>query len=159
MELEQLTLFRLKFQKDITVVNRRNQRIPIPTPTRHFAQCEIGDMPTSKIKKRDICPMALAPGHPVIDADWQSDLHVFYIQISFSKYRNHKKKRTDLYSTPITCGSNKNVHGFYDAKIRKFAKDGPKKEYFVYATTEFNHKCCDNKVFFMDLQNTMLNLL
>lgn len=50
-------------------------------------------MPTSKIKKRDICLMALAPDHPVIDADWQSDLHVFYIQTSFQSIETIRREQ------------------------------------------------------------------
>jgi hypothetical protein len=155
-ELELLTLFRLKFQNNITVENNLGERIRIPKPTLDFVQREIGDMP--KIEKHDVCLMALAPSHPVIDAvllDWQSsELTVFYIQTSFSKYEKHNKKRTDMQTTKLSNKRNApTVEQFFNEKIKKLAKET--KTYFIYATTEFNHKWHDDEVYFMDLRNTM----
>ena len=153
-QLEQLTLFQLKYKKNVTVVNYCGTKISIPTPTMNFVQQEIGEMP--KVPKHDVCLIVLAPKHPVIDAmllDRQSDLKVFFFQTSFSKYANHRKKRKDLYETELALGMT--VDKYYDTKISEFAEPQPRQKYFVYATTEFDKKCKDENVYFMDLRNEM----
>lgn len=102
--MEQLTLFRLKFQQNNTAENCHKDCISIPAPTCHFIQKEIGDM--LDINNHTVCLISLAPNHPVIDAciiDYQSsEITVYYIQISFLKYARHSKKRGDLYTAKIT---------------------------------------------------------
>lgn len=121
-KLEQLTPFRLKFKKDNTAKNRCNESVSIPRPTYHCVQCQIGDMPTPELKAHDVCLMALAPKHPVIYAvlfDWQqkSKLNIFYIQTSFSRYSQHKKKREDMETTIITGDLDKTVQQLYGDEI------------------------------------------
>ena len=145
-KLEMLTVFNLKYQTCV-VENCKKMKMELPTPTQFVVQKHIGDL-SHEFEDGSVTLMELAPTHPVIDLlliDKQTkNMEVYFMQISFSPYEKHKTKRKDLEAADQIA--NKSVATHYKESLNY------KKEYFIYATTEFEHKGSDEEVYFLDLR-------
>ena len=152
-KLEILTVFNLKFQVCV-VKNCREKGKELPRPTEFFIQKAIGDIPHELIDlEGSVALMELAPRHPVIDLlliDKRSkDTEVYFIQVSFSAYKNHGAKRKDLRGNDQI--GNKSVAAHYEESLKYV------KEYFIYATPEFERKGSDEQVYFLDLRRQVFH--
>ena len=66
------------------------------------------------------------------------------MQVSFSTYENHEMKRNDLEANDQI--TKKSIVAHYNELLKY------KKGYFIYATTEFECKGCDEEVYFLNLR-------
>lgn len=153
-KLEMLAVFNIKFQTCI-VENCDKQTIELPTPTKFIVQRSIGDL-SHEFEEESVTLMVLAPGHPVTDlllVDKQAK-EVYFIKVSFLAYSEHTKKLEHLATTKLsTDWDSKTVAAHYKESLNC------KKEYFIYATPEFEHKYPDKEVYFLDLRQRVFHKL
>ena len=154
-KLEMLTVFNLKFQICI-IENCQYKKMELPTPTQFISQKAVGEISHELIDlEGGVALMELAPGHPDVDLlliDKRSkDTEVYFIQVSFSAYKNHKAKRKDLRGNDQILIGNRSVAAHYEESLKYM------KEYFVYATPEFWHKGSDEQVYFLDLRRQVFH--
>ena len=154
-KLEMLTVFNIKFVPCIAK-NYKEETVELPPATKFFVQKSCGDLP-DKLEDGSVTVMVLAPSHPVIDLllidKRVNDTEVYFIQVSFQTYEKHTKKRPDLNTTKLTDKSSEFVATYYKNAL-KYTK-----EYFIYATPEFEHKYNDENVYFMDLRRQVFHKL
>ena len=154
-KLETLAVFNIKFQTCI-VENCKKKTVELPTPTKFIVQKSIGDL-SHKFEEGSVILMELAPSHPVVDLllidKRAKNTEVFFMQVSFSRYSKHEKKRKDLEIVKLTTDSEKTIAAHYKESLKY------KKEYFVYATPEAEHKCQDEEVYFLDLRRQVFHKL
>ena len=154
-ELERLAAFNIGFRK-CEVVNYNNTTIVLPIPMKFIVQKDIEELAHDDIQAGSVTLIELVPGHPVVDlllVDMRAkDTLVYFVRTSFSQYNKHEKKREDLATTNLTqARDSKTVEYHYKECLRY------NKEYFIYATPEFEHKCQDEEVYFLDLRRQVFH--
>ena len=154
-KLERLAAFYIRFQR-CEVVNCNETTIVLPIPMKFIVQRNIGELVHDDIQAGSISLIELAPSHPIVNlllVDMRAkDTVVYFMQTSFSQYSKHEKKREDLATTNLTqARDSKTVEAHYKECLRY------KKEYLIYATPEFEHKCQDEEVYFFDLRRQVFH--
>lgn len=149
-KLEMLTVFNLKFVTCI-VENWKQKKMELPIPTQFVVQKKIGDIPL-ELEEGSVTLMELASEHPCIDLilidKHAKNMDVYFIQVSFSLYERHKSKHSGLDLNEI---ASKSIRQHYSDTLKY------EKEYFVYATPEFECKCHDEMVYFLDLRRQVFH--